>query len=112
MSDTLVVGIYSTKTLEIRRLTPQERDIMSVYGLVYESLVTIDDDGVPQPLLAESWTVADNGNTWTFILRENLYFSDGTPLTAADVAASGQYVMNMATTTTRPPRAFTATSST
>jgi len=96
VTDSLVVGIYSTKTLEIRPFDPQERDILSIYDLVYESLVTIDDDGLPEPLLAESWTVADEGGTWTFTLRENLYFSDGTPLTASDVAASGQYLLEMA----------------
>ena len=95
VEDSLVVGIYSTKTLEIRPFAPQERDIMSIYDLVYESLVTIDDDGLPEPLLAENWTIADDGRTWTFALRENLYFSDGTPLTAADVAASGNYILNM-----------------
>ena len=96
VSDSLVVGIYSTKTLEIRPFDPQERDILSIYNLVYESLVTVDDDGLPQPQLAESWTSADDGKTWTFILRDNLYFSDGTPLTAADVAASGQHILDMA----------------
>ena len=96
VEDSLVVGIYSTKTLEIRPFNPQERDIMSVYNLVYESLVTIDDEGLPQPYLADSWSVEDNGQTWIFTLRDNLYFSDGTPLTAADVAASGQYLLTMA----------------
>ena len=64
--------------------------------MVYEGLVTIDDEGLPEPLLAESWTVGDDGKTWTFTLRENLLFSDGTPLTAADVAASGQYILDIA----------------
>ena len=96
VTDSLVVGIYSTKTLEIRPFDPQERDILSVYDLVYESLVTIDDEGVPEPYLAESWAVEDNGNTWVFTLRDNLFFSDGSVLTAADVVASGQYILNMA----------------
>jgi len=96
VTDSLVVGIYSTKTLEIRPFDPQERDILSVYDLVYESLVTIDDEGVPQPLLAESWSAEDEGNTWIFTLRDNLVFSDGSVLTAADVAASGQYLLDKA----------------
>lgn len=96
VSDSLVVGIYSTKTLEIRPFAPQERDILSVYDLVYESLVTVDDAGMPQPYLAESWIAEDDGRQWTFTLRENLAFSDGSTLTAADVAASGQYILNMA----------------
>ena len=96
VGDSLVVGIYSTKTLEIRPLDPQERDILSIYDLVYESLVTVDDSGVPQPYLAKDWAISDEGRTWTFTLRDNLLFSDGSPLTAADVAASGQYLLDKA----------------
>jgi peptide/nickel transport system substrate-binding protein len=38
-----------------------------------------------KPGLAESWTNSPNGKTWTFKLRKNLRWSDGTPLTADDV---------------------------
>ena len=96
VDDSLIVGIYSTRTTEIRPLNPQERDIISVYGMVYESLLTVDDNGLPQPLLAENWTESSNGKTWTFTLRENLTFSDGTPLTANDVVASCKYLLAMA----------------
>ncbi|MBP3651234.1 MAG: peptide ABC transporter substrate-binding protein [Clostridia bacterium] len=96
VQDSLVLGMVSYRTYEIRPLIPQERDIMSLYGMVYESLVTIDDNGIPQPLLAETWSETGGGNTWTFTLRENVTFSDGTPLTAADVAASGNYILNLA----------------
>ena len=40
----------------------------------------------PRPELAESWKIADGGRAITFHLRAGLQFSDGTPLTAADVA--------------------------
>ena len=96
VEDSLLVGMISTRTTEIRPLTPQERDMASLYGVVYESLVTVDDNGLPQPLLAESWTESGGGQTWTFTLRENITFSDGTPLTAQDVVASGQYILNLA----------------
>jgi peptide/nickel transport system substrate-binding protein len=39
-----------------------------------------------QPELAESWKVSDGGRAITFHLREGLKFSDGSPLTAGDVA--------------------------
>ncbi len=96
VDDSLVVGICSTRTTEIRPLNPQERDILSVYGMVYESLVTVDDNGLPQPLLAETWVETGNGKTWTFTLRENITFSDGTPLTANDVVATCKYLLAMA----------------
>ncbi len=96
VDDSLVVGICSTRTTEIRPMNPQERDIVSVYGMVYESLVTVDDNGLPQPLLAETWSETGSGQTWTFTLRENITFSDGTPLTAKDVVASCKYLLTMA----------------
>ncbi|MEA5013926.1 MAG: ABC transporter substrate-binding protein [Candidatus Limiplasma sp.] len=96
VEDSLVLGILSTRTTEIRPLNPLERDIVSLYSVIYESMVTIDDNGLPQPLLAESWSETGGGKTWTFTLRENITFSDGTPLTAGDVAASCQYILSMA----------------
>ena len=70
VDDSLIVGIQSTKTPLLRPLDPKERDIMSIYDLVYDGLVTIDDDYLPQPALAESWTESGGGKTWTFRLRE------------------------------------------
>ena len=96
VEDSLTVGICSTRTTEIRPLNPLERDIVSIYGMVYESLVYVDDQGLPQPLLAETWSESNNGRTWTFTLRENITFSDGTPLTSADVVASCQAILDMA----------------
>ena len=58
MGTSLTVGIQSTKTTTISPLYPLERDMMSIYGLVYESLVTIDDDYLPAPGLAESWEMS------------------------------------------------------
>ena len=70
--------------------------MVSLYNVVYESLVTVDDNGIPQPYLAEKWEESNSGETWTFTLRENLRFSDGTPLTADDVVASAQYLLTLA----------------
>jgi peptide/nickel transport system substrate-binding protein len=38
-----------------------------------------------EPRLAASWTPGSDGKTWTLTLRDGLTFSDGVPLTAADV---------------------------
>ena len=92
----LTVGIQSTKTALIRPLDPQERDVMSVYDLVYESLVTIDDNYLPQGKLASHWEVDSKGRTWTFHLQENVTFSDGTPMNAHDVIATAQYILTRA----------------
>ena len=73
-----------------------EHDILSAYHAVYESLVAIDDDFLPQPCLAESWEESSSGKTWTFHLRHDVRFSDGSSLTARDVAASANYILDMA----------------
>ena len=106
VEDVLVVGIQANRTTEIAPLNPQDRDMISLYGVVYESLVTIDDNGLPQPLLAESWAESGNGRNWTFTLRENVTFSDGTPLTAEDVVASCQYLLDMANNGSGSGRGF------
>jgi peptide/nickel transport system substrate-binding protein len=47
--------------------------------------------GEPQPALAERWTV-ENGTDWTFHLRHDVKWQDGSPFTAEDVVYSLQAV--------------------
>jgi peptide/nickel transport system substrate-binding protein len=44
--------------------------------------------GEPQPGLAESWEISDDGLTYTFAIREDVTFHDGTPLDAEAVVRS------------------------
>ena len=48
-----------------------------------------------EPDLAKSWTIAGNGTVYTFQLRSGVKFSDGTPVTSADVAYSFQRAITM-----------------
>ena len=54
--------------------------------LVCDGLVAADESFRLVPRLAERWTTLDEGKVWTFHLRPNLKFGDGTPLAASDVA--------------------------
>jgi microcin C transport system substrate-binding protein len=56
--------------------------------LCFDSLMTraIDEPDAIYGLLAESVTISEDGNSYTFRLRPNIRFSDGSPLTAQDVA--------------------------
>src|SRR5947199_5325888 len=58
------------------------------FNLIYTGLVSIKGDGTITDQLAASHAVSADGLTYTFTLRPNLTFSDGTPLTARDVAYS------------------------
>ena len=53
-----------------------------------ESLVSKDSDGEIVPWLATSWEESSDGLSWTFDLRDDVAFSDGTPFDAAAVAAN------------------------
>ena len=55
---------------------------------VYEGLVKPDADGNLVGAVAERWELSDDRLSYTFYLREGVKFSDGTPVTEADVVFS------------------------
>ena len=63
---------------------------LALSGLLWEGLFVLTPSFDPQPLLCQSYAASEDGLTWTFTLRSGVTFSDGSPLTAADVAASLQ----------------------
>ena len=86
---------------EVQSLDPHKVSTVEdvrVASEMFEGLVRYGATGAPEPGLAESWAVSDDGLVWTFSLREDLRFSDGAALTAADVVASFQRLMTPATT--------------
>jgi peptide/nickel transport system substrate-binding protein len=67
-------------------ITANENSSQEIYRFLFASLLGFDPIKQEiEPGLAESWTNAPDGKTWTFKLRKNLRWSDGQPLTADDV---------------------------
>lgn len=56
-----------------------------VLHLIFNRLVRLDQKGEFEPDLARGWNISDDGLVYTFYLRENVKFHDGTPLTSKDV---------------------------
>ena len=56
-----------------------------VYQNVFEGLTRVDQTGAVQPGLADSWTISDDGLTYTFKLHDGVTFHDGTSFDADDV---------------------------
>lgn len=92
-SNTFVVGMVSTAGAALNPLVCTQRDLISFNELVFESLITLDDNLQPTGELALSWTV--DGRVFTFKLRENVRFHDGSYMTAYDVFATYRYIMQL-----------------
>lgn len=63
--------------------TQVDRDLVA---LVFAGLVRNGPGGSVVPDLAESWSVDDEGKTWTLVIRDDARWHDGEPVTSADVA--------------------------
>ncbi len=59
--------------------------IYPVKNTVFDSIVRMDSDGVPQPHLATDWDISSDGLEITFYLRDDVVFHDGEPFDAHDV---------------------------
>ncbi|HKF77876.1 MAG TPA: ABC transporter substrate-binding protein [Candidatus Dormibacteraeota bacterium] len=59
-----------------------------IVDMMAETLVTIDAKGAIQPLLATSWSQSSDGLSYTFTLRKDVTFQDGTPFNAQAVKFS------------------------
>ncbi|MDQ7842199.1 MAG: ABC transporter substrate-binding protein [Armatimonadota bacterium] len=90
---TLRIGMESAPTTMDAALST---DLYSqqVYSHVLEGLVMLDPQGGLQPALAESWTPSADGKIWTFKLRQNVRFHDGTEFTADDVKYTIDRILN------------------
>ncbi|MBN2001560.1 ABC transporter substrate-binding protein [candidate division KSB1 bacterium] len=92
--DSIVIAVEN----DIQTLDPTDLSdpyTSCIVWQIYEGLLFLDDDGQPQNLLAESWSVSKDFKTWTFKIRPNVYyhpseiFPDSTrTMTAFDVKYS------------------------
>lgn len=81
-----IEGISDVVSLDPARATDAQG--FTVIGLLHAGLVRLNAELLVEPDLAESWTISEDGLTYTFTLREGAAFSDGSPVTAADVVWS------------------------
>ena len=79
-------------TLAAKWLDPAETEAFNtpymVLYAVHDALVKPMPAGMTTPSLAESWSEAKDHLSYTFTLRKNLKFHDGSPVTAEDVKFS------------------------
>ena len=64
---------------------------------IMEGLTQFGDEFLPEPNLAESWEVSEDGLTYTFKIREGVLWTDGEPLKAGDFEYSWKRILTPAT---------------
>ncbi|MGY2066729.1 ABC transporter substrate-binding protein [Blastococcus sp. SYSU DS0619] len=74
----------------------EQTGYLAIHSLC-DTLMTFDggDVGEPVPELAEGFEVSEDGTTYTFTLRDDAVFSDGSPVTSEDVLFSLNRMMNV-----------------
>lgn len=83
----LKVGIMSQPTTLDAPMTT-EAIVRDISINIYETLLTLDEENKPVPMLAESVEANDEGTEFTFKLREGVKFHNGSEMTSEDVLAS------------------------
>lgn len=71
----------------INPMTAEDTDNQMVCGLVYECIIHVDNGLKVQPAVAKSWE-SEDGKNWVFSVNDDHFFSDGSTVTAYDVAYS------------------------
>ncbi len=89
-ADTLVQAWAIDDTITLDPAESFELSPAEFIGNAYDMLVRLDinDTSKVVPGVAESWTVSDDGLTYTFKLKKDIKFATGNPITSADVAYS------------------------
>lgn len=77
--------------------TGDQTDQETELHLLHVTLTRFAADRTPEPYLAESWTLAEDGSGVTFRLRDDVTWHDGQPVTAEDVAFTYRRAMDPAT---------------
>jgi peptide/nickel transport system substrate-binding protein len=88
------------KSFDLKTADPQREFEVSggvIAKALYSTLLTFKgaDSATPVPQVANSYSASSDAKTFTFKLRNDIKFSDGTPLTSADVAFSFNRLINI-----------------
>lgn len=83
-----VAALYDISTMDVAQTTDNYMVPMNIFDRLFESEVQSDGSTAIVPSLCESYSVSEDGLTYSFTLREGIVFSNGSALTASDVQYS------------------------
>ena len=93
--DLVAASPYATDSLDPHGAAGMASGTVLVAQEIFSRLVKPNTDGEIVADLAASWETNDTATEWTFALRDDVTFSDGTPLTSDDVVASFNRVLEL-----------------
>jgi len=76
--------MFSTNVMSLDTNLATDGDSFEIIADCIDGLTQMDADGAAVPAIAESWDVSDDGCSYTFHLRDDAFWSNGEPVTAAD----------------------------
>lgn len=80
-----MLSIFSYKPDTFCPIASKNEANLRMLGIIYDGLISLGDNYIPQPALAEYWQASDNNTVWTVNLRKNATWHDGGDCTADDV---------------------------
>ncbi len=87
----VVIGYIEPGYASFSPVLTNDWDIISINQLVFESVVDLDENMKPVPMLADNWV--QDGRNWIFNLRSGIQFHNGYELTAYDVVRTYQMML-------------------
>ncbi|MFS0868286.1 ABC transporter substrate-binding protein [Microbacterium sp. 179-B 1A2 NHS] len=90
--DSIVVALTGEPS-SLNPLYDTNLNALNIFYDVFTQLTTIDEKGDVVPSLATEWSADASLTTWTFTLRDDAVFSDGSPVTASDVVFTYETTM-------------------
>ena len=91
-----IICAYYNDPRSLNPLAPPEAASANFQNLLFNGLIRFNERLEIVPELAESWRVSPDGITWTFNIRKDVRFHDGTELTADDVLFTFNWILNPA----------------
>lgn len=89
----LVIG-WAEANDTLNPVTTGSRNTAPIMANIFDTLVWLTPDFEVEPLLATEWSTSEDGLTYTFKLREDVNFHDGTPFNAEAVVKNFEYIFD------------------
>ncbi|MCX7922964.1 MAG: peptide ABC transporter substrate-binding protein [Clostridia bacterium] len=88
------VNLFTTNPDTLNPVLSNNIYVQDFCKLIFEGLVKLDENQKPIPKLADRWDISTDGLTWTFHLRDNVFWHNKMPFTAEDVEFTMATIIN------------------